>query len=180
MALIAVMQFATTAPQGGGILNTLGIEADLLIFQIIAFLVLVLFLGKYVFPVFIKIVDKRQEAIEQSNNAAVEASKQAQAVQADIEKMLKAAKTEAAGIVGTAKSEASDLLLRAESKSKAHAQAIVDSAKADIQKEVVAAKRALHNEAIGLVVAATKKVAGARISEQADEALIKDALEGIK
>lgn len=172
--------FATEAPAGGSILDTLGIDFKLLAFQVIAFLILVLLLGKYVFPVFIKIVDKRQAAIEQSNKAAMDASKHAEKAQEEIAAMLKKARVEATSIVGTAKDEANDLLARAESKSKAQAQAIVSAAKADIQKEVVAAKKALHNETIDLVAAATEKVASTKINAQADEALIKDALEGAR
>lgn len=180
MALTMITQIASVSPENGGILGTLGIDVKLLAFQIIAFLILVLFLGKFVFPVFIKIIDKRQAAIEQSNKAAVEASKHAEKAQAEIAEMLKNARAEAAGIVGTAKDEANDLLSRAESKSKAHAEAIVDAAKADIEKEIVSAKKALHNEMVGLVAVATEKVAGEKISAQADEALIKRALEEAK
>lgn len=180
MALTAVTQFATQASQSASILDTLGIDFKLLAFQIIAFLLLVAALSKWVFPVFIKIIDKRQAAIEQSNKAAVDASKHAQAAQADIAQMLKDAKAEAAGIVGIAKDEANDLLLRAESKSKAHAQAIVDAAKADIEKEIVTAKKDLRNQMVELVAVATEKVAGEKLNAQADEALIRRALEDVK
>lgn len=169
-----------SVPASPTILDTLGIDPKLLAFQAIAFLILVLLLGKFVFPVFVKIVDKRQAAIEQSNKAAMDANKHAEKAQEEIAAMLKSARAEASNIVGTAKDEANDLLARAESKSKAHAEAIVAAAKADIQKEVVAAKKALHNETINLVVAATEKVASAKISAQADESLIKDALEGAR
>lgn len=162
------------------ILDTLGIDPKLLAFQVIAFLVLVLLLGKFVFPVFIKIVDKRQAAIEESNKAAVEANKHAEKAQGEIAKLLKEAKTEASQIVATAKSEANSLVERAEQKSKAQAEAIVSSAKLDIEKEVVAARKALHNETIELVAKATEKVVGSSMNIKADESLIKKALEGAK
>lgn len=173
-------QFASTAASSGGILDTLGIDVQLLLFQTIAFLILVFLLGKFVFPVFIKIIDKRQAAIEESNKAAVEASKHAEKAQAEVAEMLKTARAEASSIVGTAKDEARDLVARAEEKSKAQAEAIVSAAKADIAKEVVAAKKALHNETLELVVLATEKVAGKEIATAADEGLIKKALESAK
>lgn len=178
--VFGITQFAAESAPSGDILATLGIDVKLLIFQIIAFLVLVLLLGKFVFPVFIKIVDKRQASIEESNKAAVEASKHAEKAQHEIAEMLKTARVEASGIVSTAKDEARDLVARAEEKSKAQAESIVTAAKADIAKEVVAAKKALHNEALELVVLATEKVAGKQIAASTDEVLIKKALEDIE
>lgn len=178
--VFGITQFAAESTPSGDILGTLGIDVKLLIFQIIAFLVLVLLLGRFVFPVFIKIVDKRQAAIEESNKATVEASKHAEKAQSEIAAMLKSAREEASGIVGTAKDEARDLVARAEEKSKAQAESIVTAAKADIAKEIVAAKKALHNETLALVVLATEKVAGKQIAAHTDEALIKKALEDVE
>ena len=177
--VFGITQLAESAPSGD-ILATLGIDLKLLLFQIVAFLVLVVLLGKFVFPVFIKIVDKRQAAIEESNKAAVDASKHAEKAQHEISELLRAAREEASGIVGTAKDEARDLVLRAEERSKAQAESIVTAAKADIAKEVVAAKKALHNETLALVVLATEKVASKQIAASTDKALIKKALEDIK
>lgn len=178
--MFGITRFASEAAASGNILSTLGIDVTLLVFQIIAFLVLVLLLGKFVFPVFIAIVDKRQAAIEESNNAAMEASKHAEKAQHEIEKMLQKARVEATAIVGTAKDEARDMLARAGKKSKLQAEATVAAAKADIEKEVVAAKKALHNETIDLVVAATEKVAQQKLNTQADKALIQQALKEAK
>lgn len=164
---------ASTNPS---ILDTLGINPQLLIMQIVAFLILVVLLGKYVFPVFIKIIDKRQAAIEQSNKAAIEAGKHAEKAQQQIADMLKAAKDEASGIVATAKSEATSLLERAEHRSKAQAEAIVTAAKSDIEKQVLAAKKALHNETIELVAAATEKVIGQKVTASTDSDIIAKAI----
>lgn len=75
--LPGLTHFATESASGS-IFDTLGIDGKLLVLQIVAFLILVFALSKWVFPVFIKIVDKRQAAIEESNKAAVEASQHAQ------------------------------------------------------------------------------------------------------
>ena len=100
--------FASTeaAASDAGVLGALGIDWKLLIFQAIAFLILVFLLGKFVFPVFIKIVDKREAAIAESNKAAVEASKQAEQSKEATEKLLAKARAEAKEIVATAKTEA--------------------------------------------------------------------------
>jgi len=175
-------QFAVTeaaaGAEGGDLFTSIGLDWKLLILQTIAFLILLWFLKKFVYPPLVAMLDKYEAKMAEAATAAREAQKMAADSQAQTEKLLRQARKEAVGIVGTAKDEANDILRRTESKSKAHAEAIVAAAKADIAKEVVAAKKALHNETIELVAAATEKVAGARIGASADESLIKNALEG--
>ncbi len=172
-------QFASAEAETD-ILTGLGIKWELVIFQIIAFLLLVFVLAKWIFPIFFRIIDKRQEAIEASNKAAVEASKSAEKAQAEIDKLLKQARTEAKEIVTTAKDEATAMVSDAEAKGKANAEHIVAEAQESIAKEVVAAKKALHNETIDLVAAATKKVVGQAVDAKVDSKVIKTALEGSK
>ena len=176
-----IAQFASAEAEGSSdILTGLGINWQLVIFQIIAFLLLVFILGKWVFPIFFKIIDKRQEAIEASNKAAVEASKHAEKAQSEIDKMLKEARTEAKDIVTTAKEEATAMVEAAEAKGKANAEHIVAEAHDSIAKEVIAAKKALHNETIELVAAATEKVVGNAVDAKVDAKVIKTALDGGK
>ena len=169
-------QFATAEAETD-ILTGLGIKWELVVFQIIAFLLLVFVLAKWIFPIFFKIIDKRQEAIEASNKAAIEASKHAEKAQAEIDKLLKVARTEAKDIVATAKEEATSMVQDAEIKGRANAEHIVAEAHDAIAKEVIAAKKALHNETIDLVAAATEKVVGKIIDNKVDTKLIKSALE---
>lgn len=173
-----IAQFA--AEGSSNIMEGLGINGTLLVFQIVAFCILVFALAKWVFPIFFKIIDKRQEAIEESNRAAVEASKHAEKAQEETEKLLKQARAEAKEIVATAKEEATAMVQDAEAKGKAQAEHIVAEAHEDIAKEVIAAKKALHNETIELVALATEKVVGKTVSDGVDSKVIKSALEGAK
>ena len=168
-------QFASAEAETD-ILTGLGIKWELVVFQIIAFLLLVFVLAKWIFPIFFKIIDKRQEAIEASNKAAVEASKSAEKAQGEIDKLLKEARTEAKDIVTTAKEEANAMVQDAEAKGKASAEHIVAEAHDEIAKELIAAKKALHNETIELVAQATEKVVGKTVDAKVDNSVIKAAL----
>lgn len=168
-------QFATSEASSD-ILTGLGIDWRLFVFQIIAFGILVFILSKWVFPVFFTIIDKRQEAIEASNRAAIEASKHADRAQDEIAALLKEARTEAKDIVVTAKEEATAMMQDAEAKGKANAEHIVTEAHESIAKEVVAAKKALHNETIELVAVATEKVVGKVVDAKVDAKVIQAAL----
>jgi len=172
--------FAATETANGGIMAALGIDVKLLIMQLIAFLLLVWALNKWVFPIFFKIVDKRQAMIDEGNRAAIEASKHAEAAQAATEKLLKKAREEAKEIVATAREESVSMLDTAEVKSREQARYIIADARDQLQKEVVAAKKALHNETIDLVMAATGKVLGTTVDARIDKAVVAEALKETK
>jgi F-type H+-transporting ATPase subunit b len=164
----------------GDLFSSLGINLEMLIFQAIAFIVLVVLLGRFVFPVLMKAVDDRQAKIEEAGKAAEQAEKKADQAQAKIEETLKKARVEAADIVATAKDEATQMIEKAESNAKTRSERIVAEAHEDIQKEVLAARKTLEKDTIGLV----KKAAGLAVSGVADskldDALIKKSVEGAK
>ena len=172
-------QFAAEAAEGD-ILSALGIDWKLLVVQLIAFLLLVWALNKWVFPIFFKIVDKRQALIDESNRAAVEASKHAETAQAETEKLLKKAREEAKDIVATAREEAVGLIGDAEVKSKQQAEYIVSDARDQISKEVEAAKKVLHNEMVDLVMTATSQVLGDTVDAKIDKSVVARALKETK
>lgn len=112
-------QFASTeSAKKTDILTSLGIDWKLLVLQLIAFLILVWILAKWVYPVFLKIIDDRQSKIDDSLKAAADAGKKAEAAETKIEDALKDARKEAADIVATAKAEATHMTEEADKKAK--------------------------------------------------------------
>lgn len=170
----------TAAPKAAGtgssVFSSLGIDWKALIFQLIAFTLLVWLMSKYIFPVLIKAVDKRQEANEAGARAALEAEKNAVKAEAEVEVLLKKARSAASDIVATAKAEAGDIVQRAEEKSRTHAERIVAEARDSIGKEVLSAKKSLHNEMIDLVTAATEKVTSRAVTQSVNAKIIADAV----
>lgn len=176
-------QFAATeaAPaESGDIFSALGIDWMMLVFQIVAFVLLVILLGKFVYPWLMKSVDERQDKINAAAKAASEAQAAAVDAEARVEKLLKKARVEASEIVATAKLESANALAASEEKSKKRADQIIADAQSEIQKEVIAAKTALHNETVELVALATEKVVGKTVSQKIDESLISDAIKAVK
>lgn len=173
-------QFASTEPASGDVFAALGIDVKMLIFQVIAFVILVWLLGKFVYPILMKTVDARQAEIEASSKAAADAEKQAAEAKQAVEKLMKQARREASDIVTTAKEEATAAIEAAEAKSKTRAERIVADAYAQIDKDIVAAKKALHNETLELVALATEKVVGKTVNAKVDDAVISAAVKGVK
>lgn len=171
-------QFATTEAHAEkkDIFSALGIDWQILIFQIIAFLLLVWLLGKFVYPWLMKSVDERQEAIEESVKAAKAAEEKAETAQDEIAKMLKEARKEAKDIVATAKDEATAMVEASDKKAKTRSEKIVADAHDQIEKDVIAARKALHNDTIELVALATEKVIGKAITDKVDDKVIAAAV----
>lgn len=171
---------AKTEHETPGFFEALGIDWQLLVLQTIAFLVLLWFLGKFVYPPLTKMLDKREADIEAGVKAAQAAEKKADEAKAEVEKLLKAARGEASDIVATAKEEAAATVEAADSKAKTRAERIVAEAQEQIEKDVLAARKVLRDETLNLVAAATEKVVGKTMSAKLDKDVITEAVKEAK
>ncbi|HSW77558.1 MAG TPA: F0F1 ATP synthase subunit B [Candidatus Chromulinivoraceae bacterium] len=172
-------QFAEAAPSGD-LFTALGIDWKMLVFQLVAFVILVFLLGKFVYPSLMKAVDKRQANIEEAARASESAQKQADKTKTEVEELLKQARQDASSILTTAKEEANAAAERADAKAKARAERIVADAHEQVEKDIVAARKALHNETLTLVALATEKVVGKAMTDKIDEKVIATSLEEAK
>lgn len=176
-------QFAesgTTETHQEGLLTVLGIDWMMLVFQVVAFLLLLALLGKFVYPWLMKAVDERQEKIEASVKAAGESQAAAQEAEEKVQKLLKEARVEANGIIAIAKSESASIIGSAEKKSKKLADQITAAAHEQIEKDIIAAKNDLKKEMLELVSLATEKVVGASVMGGIDAKIIEKTIKEIE
>ncbi len=159
-----------------GLFESLGIDWKMLLFQIIAFALLLWVLSKFVFPVIVKSIDDREKKIAEGQRLAEEAAERADAANDEIAALMKQAKKDAAEIVNDAKDQASKMAADSDKKAKERAERIVANAHDDIAREVANAKKALHNETIELVALATEKVTSKAVSQSVDEKAISTAI----
>lgn len=163
---------AEAAVQEKDFFAALGIDWQLLIIQTVAFLVLLWFLAKFVYPPLTRMLEKRDKAIEAGVKAAGEAEKKAAEAQEETAKLLKKARKDASDIVAIAKDEAVAMAAAADTKAKERTERLIADAHAQVEKDVVAARKALHNETIELVAMATEKVVGKTMSAKIDSDII--------
>lgn len=163
-----------------GLFAALGIDWKLLILQAVAFLVLVVLLGKFVYPVLIRAIDKRQEQLDAGAKAAQEAAKRAEETEAHIAKQLKDAREQAEQIVAVAHKEALDMVATAEERARTKTEHIATEAKAQLAADVVRAREALKQETKLLVAEATEKIIGEKLDAGKDASLIERAMKGSK
>ena len=95
-----ITQFATTeAVEDVNLFTSIGIDWKLLLLQVIAFLILLAILRKWVYPPLVAMLDKREAAIKASLESANEAQRAAENAESEVAALLKDAKREAAEIV---------------------------------------------------------------------------------
>jgi len=173
-------QFAEATEAQGDIFSTLGIDWRLLIIQIVAFLLLVALLGRFVYPWLMKSVDERQANIEAASKAAVKAQKAAQANQEKVAELLAEARKEAAEIVSTAKLESAEMISTSEKRAQKSAERIVADAHDQLEKDVANARKQLYNDTLELVATATEKVIGTKLDAKTDSDLIANSVKAAK
>lgn len=164
------------ASKSEGLFPALGIDVRILVLQIIAFGILVWLLGKFIYPVLLKAIDKREAAIASSVNAAAEAEAKAEASQDEISKLLKEARSEAASIVDIAHKEASSQIKEAEDKAKKQAERIVADAREQLSRDITKARETLRSETTELVALATERIIREKLDSTKDKALIATAI----
>lgn len=176
-----INQFAAEATSTNKDLFTaLGIDWRLLILQIIAFLLLVFLLGKFVYPWLMKSVDERQAGIEAATKATAEAQKAAEANKEAVAALLAEARKEANEIISTAKLESANAISASEKKASQVAERIVADAHDQLTKDVANARKVLYNDTLELVGLATEKVIAKKLDKKADSDLIASAVATVR
>ncbi len=144
--------------------------------ELIAFILMILILGRYAYPRIIKAATERETRIEAGLRAAQEAEERLSKVQVQVEQTLDEARAQARDILnrshGEATAEASEVI----AKSRTDAEALIDRARAEIGGERDRAIQDLRTEVSGLVVAATQQVLGRVIDANDHQRLIDEAL----
>lgn len=167
---------ANTVSENSDLFASLGIDWMMLLYQIIALLVLLFLLQKFVFPTVVKSVEDREKKIAEGQKAAEEALSKADTAQEEIAAMMKQARSEAAEIVNSAKDQATDIVTTSEQRAKEKADSILAAAQEDIRKETNRAKKELYNETIDLVARVAENVVSHKVTAEIDEASIKASL----
>jgi F-type H+-transporting ATPase subunit b len=168
---------AEAASHSEGLFGVLGIDWRTLLLQLVAFIILVWILSKFVYPPLVKAIDKREKAIADSVAAATEAEAKAEQAQKEISKLLADARSEATEIVDRASTEAANMVKTAEDKAKVQAERIVADARTQLDADIIKARKALKADAVALIAAATEKVVGEKLDASKDTARIKQVIE---
>jgi F-type H+-transporting ATPase subunit b len=147
--------------------------------ELIAFVLMILILGKYVYPRIIKAATEREDKIEAGLRAAAESEQRLADAQVKVEQTLEDARTQAREILNRAHQEATADAAEVLAKARADAEAQVERARTEIAAERDRAIQDLRAEVASMVVAATQRVLGSAIDSKAHQRLIDEALQKV-
>lgn len=139
-------------------------DFGLLVWMLLAFLVVLILLAKYGFPVIVKMVEDRKSYIDESLAKAHEANERLAGIQQESERILQEARSRQAEILSQAKATADSIVSEARDKAQAEGAKIILEAKAQIAVEKDNALRDIRQTVADLSVAIAEKVVRKNLS----------------
>lgn len=160
------------APQPAGLLTPNGT----FVAELIAFILMILILGKYAYPRIIQAATERENKIEAGLRAAAEAEERLAKVHVQVEQTLEEARAQARDILNRAHQEATADAADVLAKARADAEVQIEHARTEIGAERDRAVQDLRAEVAKMVISASERVLGAAIDSKTHQRLIDDAL----
>ena len=160
--------------EGGSFLVTPDI--GLMIWTLLVFGLTMLLLWKLAFPRIAEALDRRQQAIEESIDAAERTREEADKLLAEYRERLTAARHQADEIVARARKSGEQQEADAVNAGKQRREELVEQARKDIETETRRAIQEIRAEVADLTVMATEKVTRKTLDERDQQRLVEEAL----
>ncbi len=180
---IHIAQAAETAHEVAavepGIAETLGLNVQLFIAQLINFAIVLFVLWKWVFTPITKALQARTQKIEETLQTAENTQKERDDFAEWKKKEISTARSEASEIINGAKSEADALKASLLIETRHEQEAVVEKTRKQIESEKEQAISAIKLEAATLVTTATEAILRQKLDSSKDKELIKSALEQV-
>ncbi len=148
--------------------------------EIIAFLIVLLVIGRYVLPFLNKTLTERQDEIRSSLEAAEAARAEADETRAQRQEILEEARAQARDIVAQANRTAERVRSEGEERGRQEYERMIGSANSEI---TLARQRAIDEvgaQLAGLVIAAARQVVGREIDASSHRDLIDEAVQALR
>lgn len=156
-------------------------DIGLVFWNTIAFLVLLIVLGKFAWKPMLKAIAERESGIEEALLRADKMKAEIAAMQNENEALLAKAREERAGMIKDAKETADKMVSDAKDKAKQEYERIISDAQLAITQQKNAALTQVKNQVGTLVVEVAEKILRKELSNKAEqESYIKQIAEGVK
>lgn len=163
-----------------GIVGTLGLKPDVLLAQLVNFLIIMFVLWKWAYKPLLKVLDDRAARIEKGLKDAETASGKLASIEREHAAALAAAREEAATVVKDAHVQAEKKREALLAKTRDEVAKIVTDARVKISEEQEQARQELKKEIGALVVATAEMVLKEKISDSSDAALMEPVMKKAK
>jgi len=144
--------------------------------EVVAFIAMILILGRWVYPRVMAAAEQRQRQIEEQLEAAERSRQEAEQRLKDAEARLHEARGKAAEVLEAASRSGDQVRADLRGKAEEESRRIVESARRDIEAERLQAIASVRGEVADLVVAATEKVVGQTLDDKRHRSLIEEAI----
>ncbi|MGI8475902.1 MAG: F0F1 ATP synthase subunit B [Thermomicrobiales bacterium] len=157
-------------------MGALGVDGWKLITQIIAFIIFIFLLRKYALGPIVQTLDKRQDRIRESMEAAQRMQTELQATAARNEEILVEARQAAQTILTTAREQGDANIARAREEAGRQAEDYLVRAQSTLRSETEQARQLLRQEVADLAVSAATKIVRKELDPAAQTRLIEETL----
>ena len=157
-------------------MEKLGLNGFQLLWQLVAFGLLVFLLRRFLYQPILKMLDERRSRIEQSMRDAQTAAEKAAAAQAEFERRIAESKREGQAILAQANEMSAKLREEILQVAREQAQQMIEKAKEEIDAERARTTLELQKQIADLAVSVSQKVLGEALDEKAHRRLIDDFL----
>ena len=156
-------------------------DIGLVFWNTVAFLLLLVVLGKFAWKPILQAINDREQGIEDALAKADKMKSELAAMQSENEALLAKAREERATLIKEAKETADKMVAEAKEKAKAQYDSIVSDAQVAITQQKNAALTEVKNQVGTLVVEVAEKILRKELSNKAEqESYIKQIAEGVK
>lgn len=157
-------------------MSALGVDGWKLAVQLIAFLLFIWILRKYAFAPILATLDKRQERIRESMEAAQRIQTEMQATANRNEEILVQARQDAQHILTSAREAGDATIARAREEAARQSEEYLARAQSTLRSETEQARLQLRQEVAGLAVAAATKIVRKELDPGTQTRLIEETL----
>ena len=147
--------------------------------ELVAFLIVIFLLAKYVLPPLNRIMEERQATIRQALADAEEAKRRSAEAEDEQRRIVSEARTQARGVVEEANKMAEQARTERRQQAEAEYERIVGAASADIEAQARRAQEELRQQAADLAIAVAERVIGEGIDRQAQAELINRTIDEV-
>jgi F-type H+-transporting ATPase subunit b len=159
-----------------GVLASLGLNAQLFVFQLINFAIVALIVWYLILKPLTKKIEERKKIIDESLENAQKVQTRLQMAELKYQEKIDEAKAEANRVIEMAYEEGKRLSVEIKNKAGIEITALTNQARKNIQIEKETMVAELKKDTTNLVVAAVEKILNEKIDEKKDMKLIEESL----
>ncbi|PYO77519.1 MAG: ATP synthase F0 subunit B [Gemmatimonadetes bacterium] len=178
--IFALLQTAQVAPeesgQSGDLLSPNG---GLMFWTLVTFVILLIILGKLVFPKITAAVEAREKALEEAIEGAKRDREAAAQALAEQQRQIEAARNEAQKIIAEGRQVGEKVRAQMIDETHSQQQQMLERARREIEQEKVRAIAEMRREAVELAIAGASKVIEKNLDDQANRKIVETFLSSI-